>query len=70
MDLLVFGHAGARVIVFPSSMGKFFEWEDRGMIQALGEHLERGWIQLYCVDSVDSDSWYAKCATRSFRSHR
>ena len=41
-------------------MGKFFEWEDQGMIQALREHLERGWIQLYCVDSVDSDSWYAK----------
>ena len=60
MDLLVFGHAGARVLVFPSSMGKFYEWEDQGMIGALGEHLERGWIQLYCVDSVDSDSWYAK----------
>ena len=29
MDLLVFGHAGARVIVFPTSMGKFFEWEDQ-----------------------------------------
>jgi esterase/lipase superfamily enzyme len=60
MDLLVFGHAGARVLVFPSSMGKFFEWEDQGMIGALSEHLERGWLQLYCVDSVDSDSWYAK----------
>ena len=60
MDLLVFGHAGARVLVFPSSMGRFFEWEDRGMISALGEHLERGWIQLTCVDSVDADSWYGK----------
>ena len=60
MDLLVFGHAGARVLVFPSSMGKFFEWEDREMTSALSEHLERGWIQMYCVDSVDADSWYAK----------
>jgi len=60
MELLVFGHAGARVLVFPTSVGRFFEWEDRGMIGALGEHLERGWIQLYCVDSVDGDSWYAK----------
>ena len=60
MDLLVFGHAGARAIVFPTSMGKFFEWEDQGMIAALGEALERGWLQLYCVDSVDEDSWYAK----------
>jgi len=30
------------------------------MIGALGEHLSRGWIQLYCVDSVDAESWYAK----------
>jgi esterase/lipase superfamily enzyme len=60
MDLLVFGHGGARAIVFPSSMGRFFEWEDRGMIAALGDRLENGWLQLYCVDSVDSDSWYAK----------
>jgi len=60
MELLVFGHAGARVLVFPSSMGKYFEWEDRGMIGALAHHIENGWLQLYCVDSVDSDSWYAK----------
>ena len=60
MELLVFGHGGARVLVFPTSMGRFFEWEDRGMVGALGEHLERGWLQLYCVDSVDAESWYAK----------
>lgn len=60
MDLLIFGHAGARVLVFPTSMGKFFEWQDRGMMGALSEHLERGWIQLYCVDTVDEESWYAK----------
>lgn len=60
MDLLMFGHAGARVLVFPSSMGRFFEWEDQGMITALGEHLDRGWLQLYCLDSVDAESWYAK----------
>lgn len=58
MELLIFGHAGARVLVFPTSMGRFYEWEDRGMITALGEHLERGWIQLYCVDSVDAEGWY------------
>jgi esterase/lipase superfamily enzyme len=60
MELLVFGHAGARVLVFPTSMGRFFDWEDRGMIAALGEHLEHGWLQLFCLDSVDSESWYAK----------
>lgn len=58
MELLVFGHAGARLLIFPTSKGKYFEWEDRGMMTALSEHLERGWIQIYCVDSVDTESWY------------
>ena len=58
MELIVLGHGGARVLVFPTSQGRFYEWEDRGMGTALGEHLERGWIQLFCVDSVDAESWY------------
>jgi esterase/lipase superfamily enzyme len=60
MELLVFGHGGARVIVYPTSQGRFYEWQDRGMHHALGEHLERGWVQLYCVDSVDAESWYSR----------
>lgn len=58
MELLTFGHAGARVIVFPTSMGRYFDWENRHMMETLGPHLENGWIQMYCVDSVDSESWY------------
>ena len=60
MDLLVFGHAGARVLVFPTSMGRYYEWEDRRMTEVLGDHLRNGWLQLYCVDSVDEESWYAR----------
>ena len=41
-------------------MGRFYEWEDRGMIGALAEPLERGWLQLWCVDSVDDESWYSR----------
>jgi len=62
MELLVFGHAGAPVIVFPTSQGRFFEYEDRGMVGALTQHIEQGWVQLICVDSVDSESWYASWA--------
>jgi esterase/lipase superfamily enzyme len=60
MEMLVFGHHGARVLIFPTSRGKFFEWEDRGMFahDALGYQIEQGWLQCFCVDSVDSESWY------------
>src|SRR5438105_4570665 len=59
MELLVFGHAGARVLVFPTSCGRFFDWEGRGLVRSLGEPIERGNVQLICVDSVDRESWYA-----------
>lgn len=58
MELLSFGHAGARVIVFPTSCGRFFDWENRDMINTLGHHIEQGWIQVFCVDSVDFESWW------------
>lgn len=60
MEMLLFGHAGTPVLVFPTSMGRFFEYEDRGMVEALGWKLDRGELQLFCVDSVDSESWYNK----------
>jgi esterase/lipase superfamily enzyme len=59
MEMLVFGHAGARLLIFPTSKGRFFEWEDRGMIEAMGDPIEKGWLQVFCVDSVDEESWYA-----------
>ncbi len=58
MELLVFGHAGAPVITFPTSCGRFFEWEDFGMTAAIAPALEEGRAQLFCLDSVDAESWY------------
>jgi esterase/lipase superfamily enzyme len=58
MELLIFGHAGQPYIVFPSSMGAFFEYEDSGMVGAVADKLRQGHLQLYCVSSVDRESWY------------
>ena len=59
MEMLVYGHAGSRVISFPTSMGRFHDWEDRGLVNALSSQLETGRLQLFCLDSVDAESWYA-----------
>ena len=58
MELLVFGHHGAKVIVFPTSEGRFFDWENRRMNDPIQEHIDNGWVQLFCVDGVDSESWF------------
>jgi esterase/lipase superfamily enzyme len=58
MEALVFGHAGTPLVVFPTSMGKFFEYEDRGMIGALAGQIDAGELQVFCPDAVDTESWY------------
>ncbi len=62
MEMLVFGHGGIPILVFPTSMGKFYEYEDRGMIRALESRYANGELQAFCVDSVDAESWYNKRA--------
>jgi esterase/lipase superfamily enzyme len=58
MEALVYGHSGAPVLVFPTSRGRFFQWEDFRMIEALRHPLEQGWLQLFCVDGIDNETWY------------
>lgn len=70
MEMLVFGHAGAPILVFPTSMGRFYEYEDQGMVATLSHHLEQGWIQLYCLDSIDAESWYCNWAHPHGRLYR
>jgi esterase/lipase superfamily enzyme len=62
MEMLVFGHAGTPMLVFPTSNGKFYEYEDRGMIGVLGAKIERGELQVFCPDAIDGESWYNKSA--------
>jgi esterase/lipase superfamily enzyme len=58
MELLLFGHAGTPILAFPSSNGRFYEWEDFGMVGALHHQLEGGHNMLCCVDGVDRESFY------------
>jgi esterase/lipase superfamily enzyme len=58
MELLVFGHGGPRVIVFPTREGRFFDYENWGLIHALSPQINAGGAQLFCVDSVDSEGLY------------
>lgn len=58
MEMLVFGHAGAKVLVFPTRDGRFYEYENIGMVRALAPRIEAGELQLFCVDSIDHESFY------------
>jgi esterase/lipase superfamily enzyme len=57
MTLQVIGHAGARVLAFPTSMGTHSEWPDRQMHRVLQDQIDRGWIQLFCLDQPHQENW-------------
>ena len=42
MEMLVFGHGGTPLLVFPTSKGRFFEYEDRGMEANLAHNTDNG----------------------------
>lgn len=58
MELLVFGHSGARVLLFPTRTARFYDYEDWGVIDSIRPQIENGWVQVYCIDSVDVESFY------------
>ena len=63
MELLVFGRSGQPVVVFPTSGGRFYEFEDQGMVAVLADRIEAGAVRLWCVDSINGESWYNRLLT-------
>lgn len=70
MALKIYGYYGKPVIVFPAQAGRFFDFENFGMVQAVAQHIETGRIKLFCVDAVDSQSWANWNAHPSDRARR
>ncbi|MGV8938929.1 MAG: esterase family protein [Allorhizobium sp.] len=58
MELLVFGHAGAKVLVFPTRDGRFFEYEQLGMVENIADKIRAGQLQLYCIEGLANETFY------------
>jgi len=70
MEYLWFGDRGRPLLVFPTSMGRFYQNEDFGLVAALADKVDAGWLQIICVDSVDAESWYNRQAHPRDRARR
>ena len=70
MELLAFGHHGPEMIAFPSGGGRFFDWEDNGMVDAVSYWLDAGLIRLYLPDSIDHETWLNHGGDPAARAYR
>ncbi len=60
IEMQVFGHAGYPVIVFPTTMGRYYEAKDFKLIESVRWFIEQGKVTIYCPDSINELSWYNK----------
>ncbi|HSM25610.1 MAG TPA: alpha/beta hydrolase-fold protein [Anaerolineaceae bacterium] len=44
-------------MVFPAQSGRFYDFENFGMIHAIDSFIEDGSVKVFTVDSVDNQSW-------------
>lgn len=58
MEYKTYGGPGGRpVLVFASQNGRFYDYEDFGMVAALAPLIDGGKIRLVCADSIDQFTW-------------
>lgn len=57
MHVIVYGHGGWPLIAFPCQDGMCDNWESFHMQDALADEIDGGKIQLFLVDTVDTESF-------------
>ena len=56
MEFKVYGSAGVPVLALPARGGRFYDWENNGMPDAIAPLLNEGKVQLFCADSIDGEA--------------
>ena len=70
MELLIFGYSGAKVLFFPPRMGRFYDYENWKVIASLEQKISKGELQIFCVDSIDLESFYNSFSHPGYRIYR
>lgn len=69
LGVVVHGHWGPPLLVFPTSGGDEWEMDRQGMIGALADFIDAGRVKVFCVNINSGDSFYNKGAHPYHRSY-
>ena len=67
MEYKEFGHDGQALLAFPCQDGRFYDWENYGMIGVLAPFIEAGRLRVICVDGIDWETWSNKWGDKRWR---
>ena len=60
MELKVYGRGGKPVLYIPCQDGRFFDFENFGMLDTWKPFLESGQATVFAVDTMDAETWSDK----------
>jgi esterase/lipase superfamily enzyme len=58
IGVCAYGHYGRPLLAFPSERGNCFDYENQGMIDAVAGLIDAGRVKVYCVDTIDGQTWH------------
>ena len=57
MEIVVYGHYGFALLMFPTAAADFLEYERFKLIDSIGGFLGEGKIKAYSINSINMESW-------------
>lgn len=57
MPVVVYGHFGQPLLLFPTAAADCEEYERFGLIDAIAEHIDSGRVKVFSINSINRESW-------------
>ncbi len=57
MELVVYGHYGFALLMFPTAAEDYLEYERCGLIDAISPEIDAGKLKVFSVNSINDQSW-------------
>jgi len=57
MEIVVYGHYGFALLMFPTAAADYLEYERFHLIDSISHHIESGKIKAFSINSINMESW-------------
>lgn len=57
MEIVVYGHGGEPILMFPSAAADYLEYERFYLIDAVAPLIDEGRIRVFSINSINAESW-------------
>lgn len=57
MPIMRYGNWGRALLLFPTAQADLWDNERFGLIDAIGHHIEAGRVNVFCINTINNESW-------------